>query len=64
MTTFEGISKFQYLLSIMDRPFENIAVEFKGLVPEQKRFEAACELMALLEDGESQVCLVNKAIIK
>ncbi|RIA98752.1 hypothetical protein C1645_731479 [Glomus cerebriforme] len=54
MTTFEGISKFQDLLHIVDQPFENIAVEFKGLVPEQKRFEAACALMALLEDGESQ----------
>jgi hypothetical protein len=62
MATVEGSSKFQYLLHIMDQPFENIAAKFKGLVPEQERFEAACALMALLEDGESQVCLVNKAI--
>ncbi|RGB32725.1 hypothetical protein C1646_669909 [Rhizophagus diaphanus] len=54
MATFEGLSKFQDLLHTVDRPFENIAIEFKGLVPEQKRFEAACALMALLEDGKSQ----------
>ncbi|CAG8569855.1 1668_t:CDS:2 [Funneliformis caledonium] len=52
--TFEGISTFQDLLQIFDQPFENIAVAFKGKVPEQKRFEAACALMALLEDGELQ----------
>lgn len=61
MATFEGLSKFQDLLHTTDRPFENIAIEFKGLVPEQKRFEAACALMALLEDGNSQVCLPLKS---
>lgn len=64
MSTFEGLSKVQDLLHTVDRPFENIAIEFKGLVPEQKRFEAACALMALLEDGKSQVCLKNNAIRK
>ncbi|GBC06920.1 hypothetical protein RclHR1_07140007 [Rhizophagus clarus] len=54
MATYEGLSKIQDLLHATDRPFENIAVEFKGLVPEQKRFEAACALMALLEDDKSQ----------
>ncbi|CAG8451024.1 5600_t:CDS:2 [Diversispora eburnea] len=54
MATFEGSSTFQNLLYVVDQPFENIAVEFQGLVPEQKRFEAACALMVLLEDGKLQ----------
>jgi hypothetical protein len=62
MATFEGLSKFQDLLHTVDRSFENIAIEFKDLVPEQKRFEAACALMALLEDGKSQVCLMNRPL--
>ncbi|CAI2191378.1 6421_t:CDS:2 [Funneliformis geosporum] len=52
--TFEGISTFQYLLQIFDQPFENIAVAFRGIVPEQRRFDAACALMALLEDDKLQ----------
>ncbi|CAG8519455.1 13861_t:CDS:2 [Acaulospora morrowiae] len=54
MATFEGTPTFQNLLYIVDQSFENIAVAFRGLVPEQKRFEAACALMALLEDDELQ----------
>ncbi|CAG8694823.1 5870_t:CDS:2 [Dentiscutata erythropus] len=52
MATSEGISTFQSLLYVADQPVENIADTFKGLVPEQKRFEAACKLMAMLEDGD------------
>ncbi|CAG8558340.1 7323_t:CDS:2 [Cetraspora pellucida] len=54
MATSEGISTFQNLLYVADQPVENIADTFKGLVPEQKRFEAACTLMAMLEDGDLQ----------
>ncbi|CAG8765282.1 37495_t:CDS:2 [Gigaspora margarita] len=55
MATSEGVSTFQSLLYVADQPVENIADTFKGLVPEQKRFEAACTLMAMLEDGDLQV---------
>ncbi|RIB15026.1 hypothetical protein C2G38_2039707 [Gigaspora rosea] len=54
MATSEGVSTFQSLLYVADQPVENIADTFKGLVPEQKRFEAACTLMAMLEDGDLQ----------
>nr|CAG8433246.1 9547_t:CDS:2 [Entrophospora candida] len=50
----EENSTFCNLLYVVDQPFENIAVTFKGLVPEQNRFQAACTLMALLESSELQ----------
>lgn len=55
----EENSTFRNLLYAVDQPFENIAVTFKGLVPEHNRFQAACTLMALLESSELQVCLLG-----
>ncbi|CAG8497176.1 5792_t:CDS:2 [Ambispora leptoticha] len=50
----EEFAAFQNLLYMVNETFENIASEFKTLVPEHKRFGAACALMAWLESGDLQ----------